>query len=153
MSSSNVVHNFTNEKFRTQIHKPLQDINFELGAVTVDPQTSAYDPSPLKGYLKQLNVPYYYEEQSKLFWMKIQLNSRSAASLHDGHSTCVRIFALLSDQSGKAIFSFLYRRYFGSGVKYTSGFNMQLLQQNEARKNIPCCSKRKFQCSCYGPAP
>ncbi len=40
-----------------------QGISFELGAVTVDPQTSAYDPSPLKGYLQQLNVPYFYEEQ------------------------------------------------------------------------------------------
>ena len=40
-----------------------QGIRFELGAVTIDPMTSAYDPSPLKGYLAQLKVPYFYEEQ------------------------------------------------------------------------------------------
>ncbi len=38
-------------------------INFKLGAVTVDPMTSSYDPSPLKGYLAELEVPYFYEQQ------------------------------------------------------------------------------------------
>lgn len=37
--------------------------NFEVGAATVDPQTSAYDPSPLKEYMKILGIPYFYEEQ------------------------------------------------------------------------------------------
>ncbi|XP_065845865.1 uncharacterized protein [Oscarella lobularis] len=38
-------------------------VSFDLGAVTVDPQSASYDPSPLKGYLASLNVPYFYEEQ------------------------------------------------------------------------------------------
>lgn len=38
-------------------------IKFEFGAVTVDPQTPSYDPSPLKEYLASLNVPYFYETQ------------------------------------------------------------------------------------------
>ncbi|XP_071087136.1 uncharacterized protein [Haliotis cracherodii] len=40
-----------------------QGVHFEFGAVTVDPQTPAYDPSPLKQYLKVLGVPYFYESQ------------------------------------------------------------------------------------------
>jgi len=36
---------------------------FEFGCVTVDPQTEAFDPSPLKGYMAALGVPYFYEEQ------------------------------------------------------------------------------------------
>lgn len=38
-------------------------IHFDLGAVTVDPGSSSYDPSPLKKYLAALGVPYFYEEQ------------------------------------------------------------------------------------------
>ncbi|KAL3233994.1 hypothetical protein MRX96_022751 [Rhipicephalus microplus] len=37
--------------------------SFDLGAVTVDPGSSLYDPSPLKKYLQLLGVPYFYEEQ------------------------------------------------------------------------------------------
>ena len=36
---------------------------FDLGAMTIDPLSSAYDPRPLIPYLKELNVPYLYEEQ------------------------------------------------------------------------------------------
>jgi tRNA(Ile)-lysidine synthase TilS/MesJ len=36
---------------------------FSLGAATVDPQTPEYDPSPLKKYLAELNIPYFYESQ------------------------------------------------------------------------------------------
>lgn len=37
---------------------------FEFGACTVDPQTDAYDPTPLINYCKQLGVPYYFESQN-----------------------------------------------------------------------------------------
>jgi tRNA 2-thiocytidine biosynthesis protein TtcA len=36
-------------------------VHFELAAATVDPQSPEYDPSPLKGYLAGLGVPYFYE--------------------------------------------------------------------------------------------
>ena len=39
-------------------------ITFELGALTVDPLSSAYDPRPLIPYLAELGVPYLYEEQA-----------------------------------------------------------------------------------------
>lgn len=52
-----------------------KNIQFEFGAVTVDPKTASYNPSSLKQYLAQLNVPYFYEEQDIL---------ETAESLPDG---------------------------------------------------------------------
>ncbi|XP_066286673.1 uncharacterized protein [Branchiostoma lanceolatum] len=46
-----------------QFFAKSKNIHFDLGAVTVDPQTASYDPSPLKDYLSKLGVPYFYEEQ------------------------------------------------------------------------------------------
>ncbi|XP_038055890.1 uncharacterized protein LOC119727885 [Patiria miniata] len=46
-----------------QFYAKSKGISFELGGVTVDPQTSAYDPRPLIPYLASLGVPYFYEEQ------------------------------------------------------------------------------------------
>jgi len=36
---------------------------FSLGAVTVDPCSSSYNPKPLIPYLEALGVPYFFEEQ------------------------------------------------------------------------------------------
>jgi hypothetical protein len=38
-------------------------ISFEIGAMTVDPGSSSYDPSPLIPYMEQLGIPYFYERQ------------------------------------------------------------------------------------------
>ncbi|MDD5366698.1 MAG: ATP-binding protein [Gallionellaceae bacterium] len=38
-------------------------VKFELMACTVDPQSPEFDPSPLKPYLAELGVPYFYESQ------------------------------------------------------------------------------------------
>ena len=38
-------------------------VKFDIGAVTVDPQTPEYDPSSLKVYFASLNIPYFYESQ------------------------------------------------------------------------------------------
>lgn len=38
-------------------------VSFEIGAMTVDPGSSSYDPSPLIPYMNQLGIPYYYERQ------------------------------------------------------------------------------------------
>lgn len=43
-----------------QRHAPVR---FELGAITVDPQSDAFDPSPLRDYVPALEVPYFYEGQ------------------------------------------------------------------------------------------
>ncbi|RUS69527.1 hypothetical protein EGW08_022710, partial [Elysia chlorotica] len=46
-----------------QFYAKGKGILFEFGAVTVDPMTASYDPSPLKQYLASLKVPYFYESQ------------------------------------------------------------------------------------------
>jgi tRNA 2-thiocytidine biosynthesis protein TtcA len=38
-------------------------VKFELAACTVDPQSPEFDPSPLKAYMAELGVPYFYESQ------------------------------------------------------------------------------------------
>ncbi len=38
-------------------------IHFELGAVTIDPQSDTFSPRPLIPYLKALGVPYFYVEE------------------------------------------------------------------------------------------
>jgi selenocysteine lyase/cysteine desulfurase/tRNA(Ile)-lysidine synthase TilS/MesJ len=39
-------------------------VQFDFGCVTVDPETEAFDPSPLKVYFKALGIPYFYESQN-----------------------------------------------------------------------------------------
>lgn len=39
-------------------------IPFTLGVATVDPQIEGFDPSPLKAYLRELGIPYYYCSQA-----------------------------------------------------------------------------------------
>ncbi len=39
-------------------------IRFELAALTVDPQVEGFDPSPLKTYMRELEIPYHYEQQA-----------------------------------------------------------------------------------------
>lgn len=38
-------------------------VRFELAVCTVDPQSDQFDPSPLKPYLAELGVTYYYDSQ------------------------------------------------------------------------------------------
>jgi tRNA 2-thiocytidine biosynthesis protein TtcA len=38
-------------------------IKFELAAATVDPCSPEFDPSPLKGYMAELGVTYFYDRQ------------------------------------------------------------------------------------------
>ncbi len=39
-----------------QRHSP---INFQLAACTIDPKIPGFDPSPLKGWLKKMDIPYF----------------------------------------------------------------------------------------------
>ena len=50
-----------------------------MGAVTVDPGSSAYDPRPLIPYLAELGIPYFYEEQGVFSF--ILTSSQSIISL------------------------------------------------------------------------
>eukprot|EP01135_Chromosphaera_perkinsii_P003530 Nk52_evm3s247 gene=Nk52_evmTU3s247 len=40
-----------------------EGIHFDIACATVDPETPSFDPSPLKGYMEKLGVPYFYESQ------------------------------------------------------------------------------------------
>lgn len=44
-----------------QRHAP---IHFDLGVITVDPQVEGFDPSHLKAYVADLDVPYFYESDA-----------------------------------------------------------------------------------------
>ncbi|PID33839.1 MAG: tRNA 2-thiocytidine(32) synthetase TtcA [Thiotrichales bacterium] len=43
-----------------QRHAPVQ---FDIGAITVDPQSGEYDPSPLIPYLKALGIEYFFVQE------------------------------------------------------------------------------------------
>jgi len=51
-------------------------IRFEIGCVTVDPQTPEYDPSPLKKYFAALGVPYFYCSEPILATAKASMDSK-----------------------------------------------------------------------------
>ena len=60
LSLLHILHAYQETMARTGI------LRFELGAVTVDPGSAAYDPSPLIDYSKALNLTYLYERQGIL---------------------------------------------------------------------------------------
>jgi tRNA 2-thiocytidine biosynthesis protein TtcA len=43
-----------------QRHAPVR---FEVAALTVDPMSDSFDPSPLKDYVPRLGIPYFYVQQ------------------------------------------------------------------------------------------
>ncbi|CAK0757961.1 tRNA-cytidine(32) 2-sulfurtransferase [Gammaproteobacteria bacterium] len=59
-----------------QRHAPIR---FEVGAITVDPQSPSFDPSPLKTLIPALGIPYIYEAQPIL---------EQAQAHMDGDSYC-----------------------------------------------------------------
>ena len=54
----------TLRQYQQQAHR--HGIQFQLGAITVDPGSASYDPSPLIPYMQALDIPYFYEKQCKL---------------------------------------------------------------------------------------
>ncbi|NOX07949.1 MAG: tRNA 2-thiocytidine biosynthesis protein TtcA [Gammaproteobacteria bacterium] len=38
-------------------------VKFEIGVITVDPMTKDFDPSPLKPYVTNMGLPYFFESQ------------------------------------------------------------------------------------------
>jgi len=65
-----------------QRHAP---INFEIAAMTVDPQSESFDPSPLIPYLKTLGVKYFYVKEAILEMADKHMNGDSYCSF------CARI--------------------------------------------------------------
>ena len=52
----------------------------EIGAMTVDPMSEDFDPSPLINYMKSLNVPYFFESDKILDNAKKSLQNDSICS-------------------------------------------------------------------------
>ena len=48
-----------------QYNAAAKGVIFQLAAVTVDPQSVSYDPSPLVPYLAALKIPYFFEKQGQ----------------------------------------------------------------------------------------
>ena len=51
--------------FYRERNRKNKGTTFELGAITVDPGSSAYNPRPLIEYCRSLNIDYFYEEQGR----------------------------------------------------------------------------------------
>ena len=60
-----------------QSHAPVK---FELAAMTVDPQSGEFDPSPMIPYLKSLGVEYFYIKEPILEMAETHMNGDSYCS-------------------------------------------------------------------------
>ncbi len=60
-----------------QRHAPIK---FRLGAMTVDPQSGDFDPSPLIPYLASLGIPYFYVKEPILELAETQMQGDSYCS-------------------------------------------------------------------------
>jgi len=60
--------------------KKLVPFKFELGGVTVDPQSPDYDPKPMIEYMKKLGVKYFFESSPILERAKTALQNDSICS-------------------------------------------------------------------------
>ncbi|GMS89006.1 hypothetical protein PENTCL1PPCAC_11181 [Pristionchus entomophagus] len=58
-------------------NRDRRGIQFELGAITVDPGSAAYNPRPLIEYCRSLNIDYFYEEQDIIGQARKLKNLRS----------------------------------------------------------------------------
>lgn len=63
----------------------IAPIKFEIAAMTVDPQSGEFDPSPMIPYLKSLNVEYFYVEEPILEMAESHMKGDSYCSF------CARI--------------------------------------------------------------
>ena len=52
-------------------------VRFGLGVITVDPQIPGFDPSPLKAYLAELEIAYFYISQPIMEEAKKHLQRKS----------------------------------------------------------------------------
>lgn len=60
-----------------QRHAP---INFSIAAITIDPEIEGFDPSVLKNYLAELDIPYFYEKNDMVKQAEEQMTNDSFCS-------------------------------------------------------------------------
>ncbi|MCK5386349.1 MAG: tRNA 2-thiocytidine biosynthesis protein TtcA [Gammaproteobacteria bacterium] len=60
-----------------QRHAPIK---FSIAAITIDPEIEGFDPSVLKNYLAELDVPYFYESNDMVKQAEEQMTNDSFCS-------------------------------------------------------------------------
>jgi len=60
-----------------QRHAPIR---FSIAAITIDPEIEGFDPSILKNYLAELNIPYFYESNDMVKQAEEQMTNDSFCS-------------------------------------------------------------------------
>ncbi len=60
-----------------QRHAPIQ---FSIAAITIDPEIEGFNPSLLKNYLTELNIPYFYESHNMTRQAEEQMKNDSFCS-------------------------------------------------------------------------
>ena len=60
-----------------QRHAPIQ---FSIAAITIDPEIEGFDPSKLKNYLAELDIPYFYESHDMTKQAEEQMKKDSFCS-------------------------------------------------------------------------
>lgn len=60
-----------------QRHAPIR---FSIAAITIDPEIEGFDPSVLKNYLAELNIPYFYESNDMVKQAEEQMTNDSFCS-------------------------------------------------------------------------
>lgn len=60
-----------------QRHAPIK---FSIAAITIDPEIEGFDPSVLKNYLAELDVPYFYEKNDMVKQAEEQMTNDSFCS-------------------------------------------------------------------------
>lgn len=60
-----------------QRHAPIQ---FSIAAITIDPEIEGFDPSRLKNYLAELDIPYFYESHDMTKQAEEQMKKDSFCS-------------------------------------------------------------------------
>ncbi len=58
----------------SQKHAPLR---FDLGVITIDPQSESFDPSPLKGYVKSLGLEHHFVSEPIVELAETHMNGDS----------------------------------------------------------------------------
>jgi len=65
-----------------QRHSPVK---FELAACTINPEIPGFDPSPLKKWLKKMEVPYFYESEDLIALADAHMKGDSFCSFCSRH--------------------------------------------------------------------
>lgn len=60
-----------------QRHAPIK---FSIAAITIDPEIEGFDPSVLKNYLAELDIPYFYEKNDMVKQAEEQMTNDSFCS-------------------------------------------------------------------------